>query len=257
MQKITKNILHISLLAATSAVSLSAAAQATVKDDGQWRSALGAGLSLSSGNTKSTSFTFAGDAVRATKEDKINIYASALYAKTNSVTTGEQLRAGTRYDWNLDPSLFAFGGLDLEKDKIAELKLRGAVNAGLGYKVINTPDLTFNVLGGVGYTSDRYDFARDVDGELRSRFSYASLLIGEESTHRFSDTTAAKQRLVIYPNLKDRGEFRAQFDAGLAVAMTKAMNLNVGFAVRHNSAPGTGFKKTDTLLTTGIAVKFE
>jgi hypothetical protein len=30
--------------------------------------------------------------------------------------------------------------------------------------------------------------------------------LGEESTHKFSETTSAKQRLVLVPNLKNRGE---------------------------------------------------
>jgi putative salt-induced outer membrane protein len=256
----TQNSNKSALLALTIAAAFlpaSAWAQATVKDDGQWRAALGAGLSLSSGNTKSTAINLTGDAVRATREDKWNFYGSGLYAKTNDVITGEQIRAGTRYDWNLDPSLFIFGGLDLEKDKIAELKFRSAWSGGLGYKIINTPETVFNVFGGLSYTSDRYDLPRLVDNEVRDKFSYASLLFGEESTHKLSETTSAKQRLAIYPNLKDKGEYRAQFDAGLAVAMTKTMNLNVGLGIRHNSAPGEGIKKTDTLLTTGIAVKFE
>lgn len=257
MTRKNKNSVFLALLSATTILPASAWAQATVKDDGQWRAALGAGLSLSAGNTKSTALNLTGDAVRATKEDKWNFYGSALYAKTNGVTTGEQIRAGTRYDWNLDPSLFVFGGLDLEKDKIAELKFRSAWSGGLGYKIINTPETVFNVFGGLGYTSDRYDLPRLVDNEVRDKFSYASLLFGEESTHKLTDTTSAKQRLTIYPNLKNKGEFRAQLDSGLAVAMTKAMNLNVGLGVRHNSAPGNGIKKTDTLLTTGIAVKFE
>ena len=84
-----------------------------------------------------------------------------------------------------------------------------------------------------------------------------SLLLGEESTHKLSDTTSFKQRLTLVPNLKNSGEFRSNWDAGLAVAMSKTMNLNVGFSFAHNSDPGPGRKSTDTLLTTGISVKFD
>ena len=43
----------------------------------------------------------------------------------------------------------------------------------------------------------------------------------------------------------------------LSVAMSKTMNLNVGMALAHNSDPGVGRKATDTLLTTGVSVKFD
>ncbi|MBL0089057.1 MAG: DUF481 domain-containing protein [Ideonella sp.] len=39
--------------------------------------------------------------------------------------------------------------------------------------------------------------------------------------------------------------------------MTKTMNLNVGMSMNYNSEPGAGRKSTDTLLTTGVSMKFE
>jgi putative salt-induced outer membrane protein YdiY len=245
------------LLAAVLTVPVSAFAQATLKDDGQWRAAIGLGASASSGNTKSTSITFNGDAVRATKQDKWAIFGSTLYAKSGGVVTGEQIRAGTRYDYNLNEQWFGFGALDAERDKIALLNLRTNLGAGLGYHVIKTDTTVFDIFGGVGYTTDKYDAPRLLDGENRARYSYTNLLLGEESTHKLSDTMSAKQKFVIFPNLDNRGEYRAQFDSGIAVAMSKNMNLNVGFSARLNSDPGPGVKKTDTLLTTGISVKFE
>lgn len=90
-----------------------------------------------------------------------------------------------------------------------------------------------------------------------SSSSYASLPLGEESTHKLSATTSARQRLVVVANLKDTGEYRATWDAGLALAMTQGLNLTVGLSVLYNSDPGLGRKSTDTLFATGIAFKFE
>ena len=234
-----------------------AQAQATVKDDGQWRSALGLGASMTSGNSKSTSLSFTGAAVRPTKADKISLYGNVQYAKSGDTTTGEQERLGGRYDYNINPLMFGFGGLDLERNKFANLKLRGLASAGLGYHAIKTDSMTLDLWGGLGYTSERYIDAMVVDGASRTSYGYLSLLLGEESAHKLSDTTSFKQKLVLVPNLKNRGEFRATWDAGVAVAMSKAMNLNVGFSLQHNSQPGDGRKSTDTLLTTGVSVKFD
>ena len=41
------------------------------------------------------------------------------------------------------------------------------------------------------------------------------------------------------------------------VALSSAMNLNVGLAYAYNSDPGLGRKKGDSLLTTGVSVKFD
>jgi len=232
-------------------------AQATVKPDGQMRSSIGLGAAFTSGNTKSSNLTLNGEAVRATANDKTTLFGNAQYARSGGVTTADQVRLGGRHDYNLGPVWFAFGGLDFERNKFANLKLRSQLSGGLGYHALKTPDTTWDLFAGLGLASDKFVAATLIDGATRSSYSYTSLLLAEESTHKLSETTSAKQRLAIYPNLKNSGEFRATWDAGLAVAMSKVMNLNVGFSVVHNSEPGLGRKATDTLLTTGVSVKFD
>ncbi len=247
--------------ALTMALALSgfalAHAQATLKPDGQFRAALGLGASMSSGSTEARNLSLTADAVRATDQDKTSLYGNAQYARSDGVTTAEQVRLGGRQDHNLSSAYFAFGGLDLERNKFSNLKMRGQLSGGLGWHAIKSPTTTFDLFGGLSYTSDKYFNATLIDGQMRNSYDYVGLLLGEESTHKLSETTSAKQRLILVPNLRNRGEFRANWDAGLAVAMSKAMNLNVGFSVAHNSDPGPGRKATDTLLTTGVSIKFE
>jgi putative salt-induced outer membrane protein YdiY len=252
-----RTLLSVSLVAATTLGAPDLArAQAVVKPDGQWRAALGLGASLSSGNSDASNLSVTGDAVRATDSDKTSLYGNLQYARSQGVTTAEQVRLGGRQDHDLSPRVFAFGGLDFERNKFANLKLRSQLTGGLGLHVLKSPTTTFDIFGGAGYTSDKYIEAALIDDETRTSYGYASLLLGEESTHQLTETTSFKQRLTVVPNLRHRGEFRANWDAGLAVAMTQTLNLTVGAKVAHNSEPGPGRKKTDTLLTTGITVNF-
>ena len=248
---------NAAFIALSLAAATAAQAQATVKNDGQFRAALGLGASMASGNTKATNLSLNADAVRATEQNKLSLYGNLQYARSSGTTTADQLRLGARYDHNLSASLFAFGGLDFERNKFANLSLRSQLSGGLGWHLIKTPDTSFDLFGGLGYVSDKYKTAMLIDGGSRDSYSYVSLLLGEESTHKLSDSTSFKQRLTVVPNLKNSGEFRANWDAGLAVAMSKTMNLNVGFSAAHNSEPGPTRKSTDTLLTTGVSVKFD
>jgi putative salt-induced outer membrane protein YdiY len=248
---------HIVTITALATGVAGAHAQATVKPDGQMRSAIGIGASLSSGNTKASNLSVVGEAVRATADDKVTLYGNVQYAKSAGATTADQLRLGGRYDLNLGPVWFGFGGLDFERNKFANLKLRSLLTGGFGYHVLKTPTTTWDLFGGLGLATDKFVAATLIDGATRTSYSYVSLLLAEESTHKLSDTTSAKQRLAIFPNLSNSGEFRATFDAGLAVAMSRALSLNVGYSLVHNSEPGLGRKATDSLLTTGVSVKFD
>ena len=234
-----------------------AQAQLTVKPDGQWRSVFGLGLSHASGNTDATTLSMTGDAVRATDLYKLTGYLKSNYARSGGATTTEQTRLGGRYDRNLGPAYFGFGALEFENNRFANLALRSMLSAGMGWHVTQSPTTTFDIFGGLGYTADRYRDPMVVGGELRDTYSYASLPLGEESSHKLTETTSAKQRLVVVTNLKDTGEYRATWDGGLAVAMTKGINLTLGLSMLYNSDPGVARKSTDTLFTTGVAITFE
>jgi putative salt-induced outer membrane protein len=252
----TKTLL-VCALAALAAMAGTAQAQATLEPDGRFRAALGIGASTSSGNSDATNASLSFDGVRATDMQKSSVHANAQYARAGGVTTGEQIRLGGRHDRDFTPSFFSFGGLDFERNKFANLKLRSQASGGVGWHVLKSGAATFDIFGGLSYTRDRYLDPMLIDGRLRGGYDYAALLIGEESTHQLSENTSFKQRLTMQPNLKNTGEYRANWDAGLAVAMTRSMNLTVGATMAYNSEPGPGRRRTDSLLTMGVSVKFE
>jgi putative salt-induced outer membrane protein len=244
-----KNTKFLALAVAGVIGAASNVAMAEVKEDGQWRGAFAGSLALASGNTKSTNLSLAADGVRATKEDKISLYLTSLYGTndTGGTTnkTANLLRAGGKYDWNLSDRSYAFGTLDLENDKIQGLDRRTVIGAGLGYKVIKEKDTNFEVFGGITSNSEKYKFSSRTSSEL---------LLGEQSDHKLSESTTFKQRFAIYPNLKDSGKNRSQFDASLVTAIASGISMQFTLAHRQNSAAPAGTKKGDTLFLTGINI---
>lgn len=232
-------------------------AQATLKPDGQWRHAIGLGISYASGNSESSTLTFNADGVRQTDHDKWSYYGKALRAESDGDTTGDQIGAGTRYERDLNARVFGFGQGDYLRDRPANLSRRMSVGAGLGYHVFKSDQFNWDVFSGLGYTRDRYVTPTDVGGATRASWGYAELLLGEESNHQISETSTFRQRFVIYPNLGESGEFRAQLDAGLAVAINAKMSLTATLTYRYNSDPGADFEKDDLLFVTGISAKLE
>lgn len=243
--------------AAASLFAGAVVAQPAIKPDGQWRAALGLSASYSSGNSDSSNVSLKADALRATADDKVTAYARAQYGRTEGTTSAELLGFGGRYDFNLSQRIYAFGLGDYLRDKPANLEVRLSAAGGLGYKLIDTEAHKFDVFGGLGYSYDRYFETRVVAGAPRSSYGHAEVLLGEESNHRLTETTTFKQKLVVYPNLDETGEYRAEFDVGVAVAINRTMNLTAGVNYRYNSDPGAGVEKSDVLFLTGVSVKLE
>src|SRR5690606_36272329 len=112
-----------------------ARAQATLKPDGQWRHAIGLGLSYASGNSESSTLTLDADGVRQTGYDKWSYFGRALRAESDDETTGDQIGLGTRYERDINGRVFGFGQADYLRDRPANLSRRGSVGGGLGYHV--------------------------------------------------------------------------------------------------------------------------
>lgn len=234
-----------------------AQAQATVKPDGEFRYALGAGASYSSGNTSAASANVAADGVRATDDNKWVFGGKALWSRSEGSTTASNVALNTQYDQNFTPLWFGFGSGDYLHDQFANISARYAAHVGVGRHMVKSDSLTFDLSAGIGYTEDRYLDPADIRGELRDNFGRAELVLAEETSYKWTPSTSLHQKLSFYPAISNSGGFRGVFDSGLAVAMTPTLNLTVGFTYRYNSDPGTGFKRGDTLFVTGIAMKFE
>lgn len=237
-------------VAAVFATLAIAAVQAQDKPDGLFHGTASLGAAFSSGAVNNTTISGAFDTAKKTNDDKLSFYGlvargSTKVGKTTDVTS-DLYRLGGRYDRDLNKQVFAFVSGDIERNGVTDLDLRTAVYGGAGYHVIATPTTTFDVFGGVGYNRSKYSF---------DTVSGTELILGEESSHKLSETTTFKQRLAVYPGFKSENGYRATFDSSLSVAMGGGWNMNAGLAARYASKIYI-VKKTETLFTVGFGYKF-
>jgi putative salt-induced outer membrane protein len=251
-------------LAAMAAAFASGAAFAQDKPDGQWHGNVNLGASFASAAVTTTSIVINADTTRKTADDKLTFYGVAQRGDTKvlgiKAVTTDLYRAGAKYDRDFNKQLFGFVGGELEKNGVTDLTLRSSINAGLGMHVIATPETTFDVFGGLGYNHYKFKVAQIVcitapciqpDGTNGS----GEALIGEESSHKLSETTTAKQKFVVYKAFDSDLGYRATFDSSLGVAMGGGWNMNLTGSLRYANKVYV-VKKTESLITVGFGYKF-
>ncbi len=226
---------------------ISGSAMAADAPDGQWHGNANLSFSTSSGNTNSSTFFAAVDEVRITAADKWSTYASSLYGSSNGVKNNDKTRVSARYDYNLLPELFGFGLGELERDSLANLQLRTSLGGGLGYHLIQTDATTFDAFSGLSYSKANMIIGPDTSG--------VELLLGEELTHKFTNTVRAKQKWLLFPSLQNSPHYRSIFDAGLVVDISSTIGLSVGLQNKYSSDVPSGVKNSDTFLLTGLNFK--
>lgn len=236
--------------------------------DARWRFAAGLGIAITTGNSESSTLNATGEASRTTDNSKLNLTGRGLYAKSTDTTTGNSnvtgfnWAVGAQYDRDIAPMLFAFGRYDHLADRPANISGRDSTYVGFGRHLIRSEATTFDVSAGLGYSKDKYISSVTVGGQSREEYGRTEALISEASSHKLTETTSFRQKLGVFPNLKDGGAYRAMLESGLSVSINSRISLTTGLTYRYDSDPGTnaaGFalKKGDMLFVTGLSVKYD
>lgn len=236
-----------------------AAATAQVKSepDGQWRATIGAGATRTTGNSSSLAANATAHAARATEASSLTFYGTALYGSSEGSINASRFSAGAKATRELGQRYYAFADLDWLRDRFANLRFRITSGGGVGLHLLRSERHDWNVFAGPGYSHDEYIEPTEVDNLLRQDYGRFEWMIGTESQHRPVASTTLHQRLAVYPAIDGSGSYRLSAEGGVSVAMTARLALTATLSWQRNSDPGTGMKRNDTLLVTGITFRLD
>jgi putative salt-induced outer membrane protein len=168
------------------------------------------------------------------------------YVRTDGDTTARRWEVGAQTRYTFDGGTFWFGGLRYEEDRFSGFDHQGVVNTGVGRRFIDNDTTKLLAQVGAGYkffeTLGSLTEPRDKDSALAGVASV-------DFQHKLTATTTVFDRF--------GSEFTSdnnflQNEIGVQVKMTDRLALALAYAVRHNTDPPAGFKKTDTLTTVNL-----
>jgi putative salt-induced outer membrane protein YdiY len=223
-----------------------------------WSGILDSGLSLTRGNSATLAFSLSAKAARTTTRDKISVYSTAVYASDDNTppsrTTAHAIRGGIRGDFNVSERWFVFGLADFEYDQFQHLDLRNVLGGGLGYHLIKRKSATFDLFGGGDYEQEYFSATAAFPTGLTRKTG--EILAGEEASIKLNDRFALTQKVSLFPNISDTGQYRFQFDATAATKLKAWLSWQITFSDRYLSNPLPGLKPNDELLSTGLRLTF-
>ena len=215
-----------------------------------WAASVDGALSLTDGNADTRSVNLGLRAARTTGRDRTSFYLTSLFASNSTsgtpTTTANAIRGGMRHEKDLNDRVFAFGFTDLEFDRFQDLDLRLVLGGGVGLKLVNTSRTAFQFFGGGSSNQEFFNFGvRRKSGES---------VLGEEWTFRPNAVTSFTERVVVYPNLTDLGQYRVTFDSTATTEINDWLSWQVTISDRYLSNPQPGKQRNDLLFTTGIRI---
>lgn len=217
-----------------------------------WTGFVNLGAAVAQGNARTSNLSVTASASRSTSRDKTEVGFTSLYATDGttgkSLVTANAIRGGIRYSLNVSPRMAVFGSTDLEYDQFQSLDLRFAPAGGIGYHAIKTDRTTLDLLGGASL--DREFFSTGL------KRTSGEVLVGEELNKKLNAIFSVNEKLTLFPNLTDTGNYRMNFDMSTVTNIRRWFAWQLSVSDRFLSNPVFGRKKNDILFTSGIRVSF-
>ncbi|PJF11198.1 YdiY family protein [Pseudorhodobacter sp. MZDSW-24AT] len=202
------------------------------------------GYSGKTGNNESQDIS-AGVRLRYAQGQFVQTLGAALdFSESNNTATKEDVFAVYDANYYFDQNFYAFALARLQTNGLAETaednRRDGFLGFGPGYRLVNTPDMTWRVQAGIG-VSYLQNGARESETETgylaASRFFYKI----NDNFFVTNDTDV----------LKSDSALRANNDLGLNVKMTDTISTRVSYLTEYNDSRAI---KTDNKL--GVSLVF-
>jgi hypothetical protein len=233
-----------------------------------WSGTLDTGLSVTRGNSSTLSYTLSGRAVRDTERDKITVYTTAVYGKTDtpppSQVIAHQITGGIRANINVSPRWFVFAGTDFNSNALQHLDLQNVVTGGAGAHIIKTKTTQFDLFAGAGYNQEFFgSFLAANPTPPPATVTIASVTqrnaeanAGEEFDAKLGSRSTFTETFNYFPNLSGPSGYRYTFNSVLSTTISKWLGWQFSLADNFISNPPDGIKGNDLLISTGLRLTF-
>ena len=200
---------------------------------------------LSSGNTDTTGVTAALSLQRTGEDWSHRLRASADYQRANGATSREQYLLSWEPRYQINPSLFAYGLSQFERNRLQGIARRYAVSGGLGYRVLGRSDLSLSIKAGPAWRQTDFLDATS-DGRIAA-------LIGVDFDWQISDaikltqdTNGTAEAGGSAVALIDSANTSIEVITGIEASITDALSARLSYQIEYDSNPPLGTVGTDT-----------
>jgi putative salt-induced outer membrane protein len=218
-----------------------------------------AGIVLARGTLDTTTANAKLDATDSIGDWKHLAHLAFLYGESGKVSSAQRLEGSWETDYNYSKRMFVFGSVNGEDDHFDGFVYQVTLATGLGYKFIDSESTKLTGSVGIGYRRLQTETlaAADANGfQARTPGSSSSDGVGTaglDYSQQLTKTTKLTDKLLIQSGGLNTS---VSNDFAVAVNMTQALALSVGYGTRYNSQPPTGTKSTDQLFTVNVVYAF-
>lgn len=198
---------------------------------------------ISTGNSSERGLAVGLGFEKETLKWRHTIALAADYQKNDHVLTKERYFAGYTGAYKFNERIYVVGVLSAEQDKFAGFKSRFTEGLGIGYQVINRPDLKFSLEAGPALRQTNYYFAEDED-------LLAGRVAGDLAWNITPDTVFTEHASAYF----DKNTNTVTSITAITTKLMGDLSGRASYEIRYETDPPLGREDTDT--TTRLTVVY-
>jgi len=222
-----------------------------------WTASAAAGLTLTRGNSHTTTGTLNLNADRKNDVQEILLGADATYAtaqqsgQSSAEETAEIVHGSAQYNRFAIRNFYYGIKLDGIHDGIADINYRFSLAPLVGYYLINHTNTSLAVEAGPGLVIQETGTSGHRDNSR-----YWVLRGGERFEHKFSPTARVWQSFEIFPQIDKFDNYYFNFEIGAEAKLTGHFSLRTYIDDTYYNNPAVGRLKNDTKTVAALAYTF-
>ena len=210
---------------------------------------------LTTGNSATEQLGFRGALSKRWPHDRLTFGAEYSFGRQEDPSTREKsttidyAMALAKYDHFFTGKFYGYVGTKAERDKVAQLEVRVAPGAGVGYQWFERP--TFNLSNELGLVWVYENYKNTGSSEFFGpRFAYAVDWTPVQPLKLF-------HKLEYIPSFEDfGGDYLLNIDAGARLSMWKGLFAELRYEFRYDATPAVGRNRTDQRYILGAGWAF-
>ena len=203
----------------------------------QWKGAINLGGSVQTGNISRATASVGAEAARKTEKDRFSLRFLFNYAEEKSDVTTRNAYGALKYDYFFTKKLFGYLSTELLTDEFKDLNLRAIAGPGIGYQIWDDKVKSLSVEAGVSYVWE--------DRKLGQDDNWATARMSADFWYKFGKIVTFSDLLIIYPSLKQGGEYFLRNEAALTSPLGAGWALRLANIWDRDSDPAPGILKDD------------
>ena len=210
---------------------------------------IGAGFSLTSGNTDTTNFNVSGELTYDPKtKNVIKFVGLYLRSDSNNEKTADRLTLGIRDEYSLTKRVFLYGSMAYLRDPFKEIDYLLNPQGGIGFKPILTERTELTLNGGAGAVWEKNP---DVDVQ-----SSGTINAGENFKFKLSENSNITQGFYALWKTSDFSDALYHFNIALVTSIASRFEVKIEFIDDYkNVTPNPDIKKNDTAFLVSFLYK--